>query len=249
MERQWIGWDLPPLHVAMEDLPILADAPDASCIRCGQTVGSGERTSSGCGSCRGQRSPLSGTLRIAEYGGAIARRILQVKHLRWFAMAEALGRMLGERVLAMEAELGPITAVVPVPMPLVRRLYRGIDHTHEIARGVASVLRRPLVRPLVHRPEGTQVGRSPTERRRNRHRFRMTRILPWRPIGLRSAWDAKTLRPIEPHRVLLVDDVRTTGATLEQAARALQDAGAVEVIAAVLAVAPDPNRRRLTVID
>lgn len=242
IEREVVGWELPPLDVAFSETPISADPLGTWCRRCGQTVGAGEVTQGGCGSCRGRYSPIDRTTRLCEYGGGVAQRVLQTKHGRWFAMAFELGARLGEQVLATRCDDALPAVVVPIPMPSMRRLGRGIDHAHEIARGVAAVIGRPLARPLRQSAGGTQVGRSPTERRLARSRFHLHFLPPWRPIGLVSAvLRGHTWRL--PSSVLLVDDVRTTGSTLEQAARILRDLGVSTIEAAVVAVASAPSRR------
>ncbi len=270
-ERSVIGLDLPPVPAAIDALRGELDAASDHgpryevCEVCGQTVGGGERTASGCASCRGRGTPIRRIVRIAEYGGSVATRILQTKHLRWHAMAEALGRLLGERLagaLARTDELrcadaghrtglrnghrngregSPVTVLVPVPMPFVRRMCRGIDHTHEIARGVRRVTGLPILRLLSQRPTGTQVGRSPTERRQSRGRFRPATSAPWTLRLAAARWGLCQ----SGFRAVLIDDVLTTGGTVEQAARVLRELGAGECWAAVLAVAPDPARSTL----
>jgi predicted amidophosphoribosyltransferase len=255
IERAVIGLDLPTISDALDELRYEFDtAADASrvCPVCGQSVGPGETTPSGCASCRDRRPPARRTVRLAEYGGSLAGRILQIKHLRWHAMAFALGRLLGERILGT-TQLGHgragspsgaggsdwSTVLVPIPMPFIRRLCRGIDHTHEIARGVRSVTGLPIMRLLGQRPSGTQVGRSPTERRRNRARFHPRYGASWLLKRGSLRWGV----PADRVRVVLVDDVLTTGGTVEHAVRALRPLGIEECWAAVLAVAPDPSRR------
>ncbi|MBL9119731.1 MAG: ComF family protein [Phycisphaerae bacterium] len=154
-------------------------------------------------------------------------------------MARRLGVILGNQVLsALRPDQLP-EAVVPIPMPQVRRLVRGIDHADEIAHGVSQVLKVPLWRPLWHVPGRTQVSRSQSERRRATHRLEAKRRL------LHFLTDGRSV-PREHQsryrRVLLVDDVRTTGATLEQAARVLRSLGVSECWSAVVAVAPSPRR-------
>lgn len=230
LEQQIIGWDLPPLARAFAEVPIEADSPHSWCPRCGESIGNGELTRRGCASCRGSRVPWNAFVRLGEYRTALARRVLQVKHMRWDAMGEALGQRLGMQVRLSvdEAFLRRKGLVVPVPMPWLRRLWRGSDHAESVAIGVARELGWRLVRSGSQRLGPTQTSRSRSERKRARRRF---------------ALSAGDIRRVKGRAVLVVDDVRTTGSTLKQFARLLRDAGAADIVAAALAVVPNPRRR------
>jgi ComF family protein len=102
-------------------------------------------------------------------------------------------------------------AVVPVPADPGRRRRRGFDHAELLARALARRTRLPVSRCLVRAPGGErQLGRSRAQR-------------------LRTPGGAIAVRRAAPGRVLLVDDVHTTGATLAACARALREAGARNV--------------------
>jgi ComF family protein len=107
--------------------------------------------------------------------------------------------------------------IVPVPLHVTRRLRRGFNQ--------ASDLARRLDRPVVHalwrvRATSPQAGLTAARRRRNvRRAFRLSPLLTRR---MRS-------RLIDDRIVVLVDDVSTTGATLDACARVLKEAGAREV--------------------
>ena len=234
IEGELLGWRHPPLAVAFEETLLEPDSLGSWCPRCGQTAGPRERTRRGCGSCRGTPTSLNGMVRLGPYRGDLARRILEVKHGRWVTMARALGRRLGEQTLASAAASARPVAIVPVPMPWLRRWWRGIDHTHEIAVGAAAVLKVPVVAVLRQRNGGTQVRRSRTDRRRATERFEAA-IPPGR-------WPS-VLRQGGP--VAVLDDVRTTGATLEQVARLLRTGGVEEILGMVLAVVANPRRREV----
>jgi ComF family protein len=104
-----------------------------------------------------------------------------------------------------------------------RRRERGFDQSELLARAVARRLRSP-VRPLLRRPRtaGHQTGRDAAARRAEVAAFR--------------------LRPGVGRSVLLVDDVVTTGATLDAAANALRDGGALRIVGLVGAATPPPTR-------
>lgn len=106
--------------------------------------------------------------------------------------------------------------VVPVPMDPWRRLWRGFDPCAELAAGWARPRRLPVVRAL---RRGQRRGR---QLRRNRQQ----RQLGWDGVFVvpRRLREALAQRP-----VILVDDVLTTGATVDAAARALRDAGCPDV--------------------
>ncbi|MBU4272838.1 MAG: hypothetical protein KKA28_13340 [Planctomycetes bacterium] len=132
----------------------------------------------------------------------------------------ALGQLLWER---RRDHLSEIRAdvIVPVPMYWRRRLQRGKNNPETLAGCLAralgvSMLRGVLVRQLNTKP---QAGLSPASRFRNvRGAFRVRR-----PDGIRDA------------RILLIDDVLTTGATCSEAAKTLKRAGAAMVAVAVVA--------------
>jgi ComF family protein len=106
---------------------------------------------------------------------------------------------------------------VPVPLHWRREHHRGFNQARELARN----LELPLVDALIrHRNTRAQVELAAVRRHVNVHAaFRLRRQLIW------------TLPSIEGAKVLLVDDVSTTGATLQACARVLKEAGAAVVYA------------------
>ena len=161
------------------------------------------------------RDPLRAMLLAAKWGGAVDR-------------VTALGAWLASAVVLGLGSPPPIDGVVPIPRSRRRRLRYGRPLAEDLAAEVARRLRRPLHSPLRRAHGPPQTSLDPEERRR----------APGRAFTVTSKGRA-TLRG---SRVLLVDDVWTTGATARGAASTLEAAG-VEIVIAVLTVAPLPDGR------
>lgn len=156
---------------------------------------------------------------VLAYEGAGAELVADLKFRNRRA---ALGLLAS--ALDAVAPAGPHLAVTWVPTASARRRRRGYDQAELLARGLAR--RRGLrCRPLLARlDDGRQVGRSRAER---------------------LAAPLFVARSPVPARLLVVDDVLTTGATVGAAAAALRRAGADVVDAVVLARTPGPGARRV----
>ncbi len=197
----------------------LAADPPPTCPRCSGTIGPHADVTDGCPQCRGVRFRFDAAVRLGPYDGLLRRAVLRLKHEPGEALAEELGGLLAAARSGLLAPHRP-EVVVPVPLHWWRRLTRGYNQSEAIARGLAAGLGLPC-RPgwLVRTRMTSQRAQSAAARWENvRGAFRPRR-------GLR----------IPGARVLLVDDVLTTGATADAAAAALRQAGAAQVVAAVLA--------------
>ena len=203
----------------------LADDADAYCARCGHTVGPHEYSEAdGCSRCESKRLPWDRAVRLGAYEDLLRDAILETKFTRWRHVGEQLGRRLGASLASALAAKGhtPADAVlIPVPSSTRRRLVRGIDHTLVIARGVKRATGIEIQRSLSARFGPTQVGTPSSRRDRNvSDRF-----------GLKRGVD------VSGRVAVLVDDVRTTGATLRTAAKALAAAHPASIWIATVAVA------------
>lgn len=190
------------------------------CPRCGQP---GDSSDEPCLGCVGAAPPQQGTVLWGEYDGVLRRAVLALKHRRHDELARPLGRRLAAAIVLAPWAVG-VTSVAPVPSHRIRRLRRGGCAAALLAAEVATALGRPRIDALRRHGLGRQAGRSRAKRLR----------LP------RGSFSAR--RRLAGQRVLLVDDVSTTGTTLRRAAETLLAAGADAVYCAALAHAADPRR-------
>jgi predicted amidophosphoribosyltransferase len=154
------------------------------------------------------------------YEGVARELVARVKYRRARATVPWLAASMARLVVATGAQSG-VGLVTWTPTTPSRRRTRGFDHAEVLARAVARELGVPARSTLRRRPGPPQTGR-PAAVRRAGPRF-----------------DARTAAL--PSRVLLVDDVATTGATIAAAADALRRAGVTSVIAVTAARTPRPG--------
>ena len=227
----WLGYAVPPAERALDAAGFAPDDPDHYCGRCGGSMGRGEARDGGCASCRARPAVADRVVRLGPYAEPLRWWILQIKYHHWSEMGLALGRALGRAVRETEDPDPGLALVVPMPMPFARRLYRGIDHARVIAEGVARELSAPLL-PLLRRSNGPpQITLGATDRRRTAGR------------GMRLGPHSGRLRT-GGRWLIIVDDVCTTGGSLRAARRRLRPLEPQRTVAAVVAVADDPRRRR-----
>ena len=242
-ERVFLGLRSPPWSVRAAEAAFAPDPHASYCPRCAGPVGPGEVGGKPgdprCGSCREARLPWSHAVRLGAWTGVLRQAILESKYARWHRLAFDLGLDLG-RVLSrrlVDEDVDPSqAALVPVPMSFRRRWARGIDHTIAIARGVRAATGGRIVRPLRrrHRPPQASLPESGRE------------------ANVRGCFVPKSGESLAHHTAIIVlDDVRTSGATLRAACRALaarerrlgQPLDADRVWVATLAVVTPPDRR------
>ncbi len=172
---------------------------------------------------------FAGRLRLQEaraylkfYHGGIAQRLLHhIKYKNHTGLAVYLGKMLAMRLQATHALAG-IEVVVPVPLHKSKLRLRGYNQSTYLAEGIAAVLAAELNPATVKRQKksSSQTKKSRAERWQNVHG-----IFAVAGNGLKDK------------QVLLVDDVITTGATLEACGETLLAAGVASLSVAALAAA------------
>lgn len=113
--------------------------------------------------------------------------------------------------------------LVPIPLAKKRMKWRGFNQAEEIAKHLAKFLNLPLLNNVLVKIKSTppQVELSEKERKEN----------------LKGAFFCQHSELIKGKKVLLVDDIYTTGATMEEAGKTLKEAGAKEIIGIVVAKA------------
>ena len=155
--------------------------------------------------------PLRRTCAPYAYAWPLDHLVHALKYRGQLATARVLGTLLAQW-LAARGLHDEIDVIVPVPLHPARHAERGFNQSAELARQLGRGLRLPLAVSLAERRRATppQVGLSVDARHSN----------------LAGAFRARAVAGL---RVAIVDDVTTTGATLQELALALLQAGAVVV--------------------
>jgi len=166
-----------------------------------------------CGQCLKKAPPFSKTINYGLYEGALAEAINLLKFHGLKRFAKPLGQAL--------SNLSPadVQGIIPVPLSIKRLRERGFNQSLLIARVISKKKRIPLFMDVLMKTNETppQTGLSAHERLSN----------------LKNVF--KVNGNVKGLRLLLVDDVMTTGATVTECSKQLMKAGAKEVIVLTLA--------------
>lgn len=181
------------------------------------TCGSFEPHALVCNPCKTQHAPYTAIRSWGKYDGPLRRAIHQLKYKNNVALADALAVHLIALFRSTGWEVDLITAV---PLGLNRKRQRGYNQSSLLAIPMALALHVPYQSHAIYRARETtsQVGLSAVARRQN----------------VQGAFAAQSVF-VQGKRVVIVDDVATTGSTLTACAQALRDAGAAEVYGCTLA--------------
>ena len=209
--------------ICEECLASFTPIPQRACEICGQPIESfytEAEVGLHCPNCAPPRYAFARARSMAIYEDALVSAVLMLKYRRmdplakWFAQCLALlVRGQGDAYLA--------DIVVPVPLHRDRLKERGFNQAALLARALAKALKLPSnLNLLVRTRERPQKQVLSIEER-------------WEAV--RGAFATRPGSQVDKLRVLLVDDVLTTGATLDACARALLDSGAKSVVAVTIA--------------
>ena len=194
-----------------------ADLPHPAPYACAQCAAAVD-TPGLCGQCIAAPPAFDAAVAACAYAFPVAQVISQFKYGSRLAYAGWMAEALAASVRSVGAAKG-IDWILPLPLSRARIAERGFNQSALIAEGIARELNLPLHRDELLRIRDTvpQVGLDHDARWKN----------------LKGAFESD--HRVAGQRVAVIDDVMTTGATLDAAARALKKSGAVRVVAWVVA--------------
>ncbi|MCB9643770.1 MAG: ComF family protein [Myxococcales bacterium] len=169
-----------------------------------------------CPSCRGEGIGLARAWACFAYAGSVRALLQQWKYQGDAFAGEALCALFREEACGLASQIGMYDWLIPVPLSRKRLHQRGFHQAWELTKSLAPFAKGQMLPEILQRHETTsQVGLSGAERRSAL--LGQVFLAPWVKERLRGA------------RILLIDDVITTGATLGTCADILRQAGAVRV--------------------
>ena len=195
-------------------------AGDDYCRRCGRDASIYGLVEGACGDCQGKEFYFDEIARSGVYKDALSKMILSFKRGR--TELDSMLAFLANSALQGSGFFNEIEFFVPVPLHWTRRLFRGYNQS--------LILTRKLEHPK---------ARINTEL----VRIRRTKLQPAvasaaaRARNVAGAFAVRRGHRFAGRSVCLVDDIKTSGATLNECAKMLKEAGASKVFALVLAVA------------
>jgi ComF family protein len=181
------------------------------CTCCGLPFEGAITISFKCANCHDRKIYFRSARAAAEFSGVVKAAIHSYKynHAIWFEVF--LGRLLAEEA-GPALQDGDWDWIIPIPLHWTRRLERSFNQSERLARGLSRATGIPVNARFLRRKErtGTQARLSRLERAEN----------------VKRAFAFRGAAPLNGARIVLIDDVLTTGATASACAKVLLDHGA-----------------------
>lgn len=187
-----------------------------ACARCAAPLPESGPSGLLCGDCQRKSPTFDRIIAAYRYAPPLDRLVQGGKYNGRLDWLDLLARELADR---LEGIAKDVDALIPVPLYRTRLRERGYNQSLELARPLAKRLRIPVITTGIRRarPTAPQTGLSRELREKN----------------VRRAFEIE--HDFEGRRLAIVDDVMTSGATIDALARVLRRAGAARVEAWILA--------------
>lgn len=222
-----------------EELPPAAESPLCSnclcdikwieppyCSVCGRTI---EHLDSQykdyfykCKECQEQFVYYKSHRAIAHYGEGVKKGLMGLKYKKQKYQAHFFAKKMAE-MLKEDEKYANVDYIVPVPVHMFRRMSRGYNQSELLANHIAKVMKKKVVPNILLRKMATKKLKK------------LGRVS--RKIMLEDAIivNNRKLDLLKDKRILLVDDIYTTGATLNACSRVLYEAGCEEIVCVTVA--------------
>lgn len=193
--------------VCEQCLPVFARLKKPVCFLC-NSLSEDFKTCRSCSS----KIALKRVWVASRYEAYVKQLIREFKFERKRAACESLAQVISDTIVVNNYDL-----VCSVPCATSRLRRRGFNQSDLLGRRVAKTLKVPYIDVLIRSGQAEQVGQTRSERlHQSRSLFRL-------------------VKPVKDKKILLIDDVATTGTTLNNCAHALKLGGAKRIEAAVIA--------------
>jgi len=161
-------------------------------------------------------------LYIFQKKGKFQQLMHELKYRNNKAVGLEFGKILGKKILKTKA-FDDVDVIIPVPLHWKKLKKRGYNQSQLIAESVSKELKKPLLTDVLYRKIETTT------------QTKKTRFQRWQNVE--DIFDIKNMQKVENKHLLLIDDIVTTGATLEACANCLLKAKNSKISIATLAVA------------
>ena len=188
--------------------PVLEEVGDASCLKCGKPLEDG--TAEYCADCMKREHSFDRGLSLYPYSKRVAESLYRLKYSGRRSVADFYGRKMAERFGDQIAAWG-VEAVIPVPLHRERLKKRGYNQAELIAGALARPLGLPVCCDMVERVSNTTALKLLSAAQREeilKNAFKISKY----EVKLKA--------------VLIVDDIYTTGSTIDEISGLLKRAGA-----------------------
>lgn len=190
------------------------------CPCCGMPMSGGSGSDHLCGECLRERPPFSRARSLGRYEKALLAAIHKFKYGGNVAIGEILGNWMAVYAYP-DFELRDYSLILPVPLHLKRLREREFNQSAILAKAIARRFPMPLelmtLKRSVHTEPQVTLGKEDRE------------------ANVRGAFEIRVPERLRGERVVLVDDVYTTGSTVKECARILMESHAADVAVLTLA--------------
>ena len=196
---------------------LLEHIGERACLKCGKMLFTEEQY---CLDCQNNEKSFDRAIAPLAYSGAAATLVQRLKFAGRKYLAEPMANLMTDKLL--DAEI-PVDVVLPVPLGPKREKERGFNQSRLLGETIATGLHLPLDVTSVRRVKETLSSSGLAGGRRAREE------------NMKDAFEVVEKEAVKGKVVLAVDDVLTTGATMNELSKMLKKAGAKRVVALTFA--------------